>query len=201
MSPAGAPAGDRSTGARFAACVAETIPATTTAAASELVDLRRTAQSRCSLHIRRASRGRGACSPPAHASSSPVSEIESGREIVNATGDLNEAKERIGSDARTHIVATLTGAREQIRMLIEDELSVVNVSSLIQCTLRRTSDLAPTTWWPRAEPRAGGASRAMASYLGCAQAVSCAPPPARAIYCHLERFLLRAGCSSPVSCQ
>ena len=122
MSPVGAPAGDRSTGARFAACVAETVPATTTAAASELVDLRRTAQSRCSLHIRRASRGRGACSPPAHASSSPVSEIESGRGIVNATGDLNEAKERIGSDARTHIVATLTGAQEQIRMLIEPRL-------------------------------------------------------------------------------
>lgn len=38
MSPAGAPAGDRSTGARFAACVAETVPATATAAASELVD-------------------------------------------------------------------------------------------------------------------------------------------------------------------
>jgi len=37
----------------------------------------------------------------------------------NAPGDLNEAKERIGFDARTHIVTTLSDAREQIRMLVE----------------------------------------------------------------------------------
>ena len=39
--------------------------------------------------------------------------------LWNAPGDLNEAKERIGSDARTHIVATLKSAQEQIRMLVE----------------------------------------------------------------------------------
>lgn len=39
--------------------------------------------------------------------------------LWNAPGDLNEAKERIGLDARTHIVATLSDAREQIRLLVE----------------------------------------------------------------------------------
>ncbi len=39
--------------------------------------------------------------------------------LWNAPGDLNEAKERIGFDARTHFVATLSDAQEQIRMLVE----------------------------------------------------------------------------------
>jgi predicted PurR-regulated permease PerM len=37
--------------------------------------------------------------------------------LWNMPGDLTEAKERIGTDARTHIVATLAGAREQIESL------------------------------------------------------------------------------------
>jgi len=39
--------------------------------------------------------------------------------LWEATGDLNDAKERIGGGATTHVVATLTDAQEQIRMLIQ----------------------------------------------------------------------------------
>ncbi len=39
--------------------------------------------------------------------------------LWEATGDLNDAKERIGGGATTHVVATLADAREQIRMLIQ----------------------------------------------------------------------------------
>ena len=39
--------------------------------------------------------------------------------LWNSPGDLSEAIERIGSDARTHIVATLADAQEQIRILVE----------------------------------------------------------------------------------
>jgi hypothetical protein len=39
--------------------------------------------------------------------------------LWNAPGDLNEAKERIGFDASTRIVSTLSDAREQIRLLVE----------------------------------------------------------------------------------
>ena len=39
--------------------------------------------------------------------------------LWNAQGDLSKAKERIGADATTHVVATLADAQEQIRMLVE----------------------------------------------------------------------------------
>jgi len=39
--------------------------------------------------------------------------------LWEATGDLNKAKERIGGGARTHVVGTLTDAREQIRTLVQ----------------------------------------------------------------------------------
>jgi len=41
--------------------------------------------------------------------------------LWNSTGDLNDAKERIGSDPRTKIVATLAAAQEQIRRFVESE--------------------------------------------------------------------------------
>ena len=66
-------------------CVVETVPAAAMGAASELVRVRRTAQSRCGLHLRRAARGRRACSPPSHAPSSPVSGVEPGRRSVEFT--------------------------------------------------------------------------------------------------------------------
>ena len=41
--------------------------------------------------------------------------------LWNSPGDLNEAKERIGSDPRTQIVATLADGQEQIRRLVESK--------------------------------------------------------------------------------
>jgi len=38
--------------------------------------------------------------------------------LWNSPGDLNEAKERVGSDSRTQIVATLANARVQIRRFV-----------------------------------------------------------------------------------
>ena len=100
-------------------CVVETVPATATAAASELVDY---------VEQRKADVVCISAAPPAAVAHARRLRMRLRRRfpklnlvvgLWNAPGDLNEAKERIGSDARTHIVATLTNAQEQIRMLVE----------------------------------------------------------------------------------
>jgi len=100
-------------------CVVETVPATATAVASELVDYveQRNADVVCI-----------SAAPPAAVAHARRLRMRLRRRfpnlhlvvgLWNAPGDLNEAKERIGSDARTYIVATLKNAQEQIRMLVE----------------------------------------------------------------------------------
>jgi len=103
-------------------CVVETVPATATAVASELVNYveQRNADVVCI-----------SAAPPAAVAHARRLRMRLRRRfpqlnlvvgLWNAPGDLNEAKERIGSDARTHIVATLKNAQEQIRMLVEPRL-------------------------------------------------------------------------------
>jgi len=100
-------------------CVVETVPATATAVASELVDYveQRNADVVCI-----------SAAPPAAVAHARRLRMRLRRRfpnlnlvvgLWNAPGDLSEAKERIGSDARTHVVATLKNAQEQIRMLVE----------------------------------------------------------------------------------
>ena len=100
-------------------CVVETVPSTATAAASELVEY---------VEQRKADVVCISAAPPAAVAHArrlcmrlrrrfPELNLVVG--LWNAPGDLNEAKERIGSDATTHIVATLMDAQEQIRMLVE----------------------------------------------------------------------------------
>ncbi|MGC1816774.1 MAG: AI-2E family transporter [Casimicrobiaceae bacterium] len=100
-------------------CVVETVPSTATAAASELVEY---------VEQRKADVVCISAAPPAAVAHArrlcmrlrrrfPELSLVVG--LWNAPGDLNEAKERIGSDATTHIVATLTDAQEQIRILVE----------------------------------------------------------------------------------
>ncbi len=100
-------------------CVVETVPSTATAAASELVEY---------VEQRKADVVCISAAPPAAVAHArrlcmrlrrrfPELNLVVG--LRNAPGDLNEAKERIGSDATTHIVATLMDAQEQIRMLVE----------------------------------------------------------------------------------
>jgi len=100
-------------------CVVETVPATATAAASELVDYaeQRKADVICI-----------SAAPPAAVAHARRLRMRLRRRfpelnlvvgLWSAPGDLNEAKGRIGSDARTHIVATLRDAQEQLRMLVE----------------------------------------------------------------------------------
>jgi predicted PurR-regulated permease PerM len=100
-------------------CVVETVPATATAAARELVEY---------VEQRKADVVCISAAPPAAVAHArrlcmrlrrrfPKLNLVVG--LWNAPGDLNEAKERIGSDATTHIVATFSDAQEQIRMLVE----------------------------------------------------------------------------------
>jgi len=100
-------------------CVVETVPATATAMASELVDYveQRNPDVVCI-----------SAAPPAAVAHARRLRMRLRRRfpklnlvvgLWSAPGDLNEATERIGSDARTHIVATMANAQEQIRMLVE----------------------------------------------------------------------------------
>ncbi len=100
-------------------CVVEAAPTTAMAAASELVDYveRRKPDVVCI-----------SAAPPAAVAHARRLRMRLRRRfpelnlvvgLWNSTGDLNEAKERIGSDPRTQIVATLAGAQEQIRRLVE----------------------------------------------------------------------------------
>jgi len=100
-------------------CVVETVAATATGAASELVDY---------VEQRKADVVCISAAPPtavAHARRLRMRlrrrfpELKLLVGLWNAPGDLNEAKERIGFDARTHIVTTLSDAQEEIRMLVE----------------------------------------------------------------------------------
>jgi hypothetical protein len=101
------------------ACFVETVPATAMAAASELVDY---------VEQRKADVVCISAAPPAAVAHArrlrmrlrrgfPQLNLVVG--LWNSPGDLNEAKERIGSDPRTQIVATLADAQKQIRRLIE----------------------------------------------------------------------------------
>jgi len=103
-------------------CVVETVPATATAVASELVDYveQRNADVVCI-----------SAAPPAAVAHARRLRMRLRRRfpklnlvvgLWNAPGDLNEAKERIGSDARTHIVTTLSDAQRQIRTLVEPQV-------------------------------------------------------------------------------
>jgi predicted PurR-regulated permease PerM len=100
-------------------CVVETVPGAATAAASELVDY---------VEQRKADVVCISAAPPAAVAHArrlrmrlrrrfPKMKLVVG--LWNAPGDLNEAKERIGFDASTRIVSTLSDAREQIRLLVE----------------------------------------------------------------------------------
>lgn len=100
-------------------CVVESVPATATATASELVEY---------VEKHKADVVCISAAPPAAVAHArrlrmrlrrrfPELDLVVG--LWNSPGDLNEATERIGSDARTHVVATLTGAQERIRMLVE----------------------------------------------------------------------------------
>ena len=100
-------------------CVVETVPAAATAAASELVDY---------VEQRKADVVCISAAPPAAVAHARRLRMRLCRRfpklnlvvgLWNAPGDPNEAKERIGSDARTNIVATLSDAQEQIRRLVE----------------------------------------------------------------------------------
>jgi hypothetical protein len=100
-------------------CVVEIAPTAAMAAASELVDCveRRKADVVCI-----------SAAPPAAVAHARRLRMRLRRRfpelnlvvgLWNSPGDLTEAKERIGSDPRTQIVATLAGAQEQIRRLVE----------------------------------------------------------------------------------
>jgi len=99
-------------------CVVDTVPAAATATASELVDY---------VGQRKADVVCISAAPPAAVAHARRLRMRLRRRfpelnlvvgLWNSPGDLNEAIARIGSDARTHIVATLTDAQEQIRMLV-----------------------------------------------------------------------------------
>jgi hypothetical protein len=100
-------------------CVVETVPAAATAAASELVAYveQRDVDVVCI-----------SAAPPAAVAHARRLRLRLRRRfpglkllvgLWNAPGDLNEAKARIGLDAGTHIVTTLSDAREWIRLLLE----------------------------------------------------------------------------------
>jgi len=100
-------------------CVVETAPTTAMATASELVDY---------VEQRKADVVCISAAPPAAVAHARRLRMRLRRRfpelslvvgLWNSTGDLNDAKERIGSDPRTKIVATLAGAQEQIRRLVE----------------------------------------------------------------------------------
>lgn len=102
-------------------CVVETIPATATATvtASELVDY---------VEQRKADVVCISAAPPAAVAHARRLRMRLRRRfpelnlivgLWNSPGDLTEAKERIGMDSRTQIVATLADAQEQIRRLVE----------------------------------------------------------------------------------
>jgi hypothetical protein len=100
-------------------CVVETVPATATAAASELVDC---------VEQRKADVVCISAAPPAAVAHARRLRMRLRRRfpelnlvvgLWNSAGDLAEAKERIGTDSRTRIVATLADAQEQIRRLVE----------------------------------------------------------------------------------
>ncbi len=99
-------------------CVVETVPAEAMAAASELVEYveQRTADVVCI-----------SAAPPAAVAHARRLRMRLRRRfpemnlvvgLWNSPGDLNEAKERVGPDMRTHIVATLADARAQIRRYV-----------------------------------------------------------------------------------
>jgi len=97
----------------------ETVPATATAAASELVDC---------VEQRKADVVCISAAPPAAVAHARRLRMRLRRRfpelnlvvgLWNSHGDLTEAKERIGMDPGTRIVATLADAREQIRRLVE----------------------------------------------------------------------------------
>jgi hypothetical protein len=100
-------------------CVVETAPTTAMATASELVDY---------VEQRKADVVCISAAPPAAVAHARRLRMRLRRRfpelslvvgLWNSPGDLNDAKERIGSDPRTKIVATLAGAQEQIRRLVE----------------------------------------------------------------------------------
>jgi len=102
-------------------CVVETSPATAMAAASELVDY---------VEQRKADLVCISAAPPAAVAHARRLRMRLRRRfpelnlvvgLWNSPGDLNDAKERIGSDPRTKIVATLAAAQEQIRRFVESE--------------------------------------------------------------------------------
>jgi len=99
-------------------CVVETVPAAATAAASELVDY---------VEQRKADVVCISAAPPAAVAHARRLRLRLRRRfpeldlvvgLWNSPGDLTEAKERIGLDPRTQIVATLADAQEQIRRLV-----------------------------------------------------------------------------------
>jgi len=100
-------------------CVVEIAPTAAMAAASELVDY---------VEQRKADVVCISAAPPAAVAHARRLRMRLRRRfpelnlvvgLWNSPGDLTEAKERIGSDPRTQIVATLAGAQEQIRRLVE----------------------------------------------------------------------------------
>jgi len=100
-------------------CVVETAPTTAMATASELVDY---------VEQRKADVVCISAAPPAAVAHARRLRMHLRRRfpelslvvgLWNSPGDLTDAKERIGSDPRTKIVATLAGAQEQIRRLVE----------------------------------------------------------------------------------
>ena len=99
-------------------CVVETVPAAAMGAASELVEYvgQRKADVVCISAV-----------PPAAVAHARRLRMRLRRRfpelnlvvgLWNSPGDLNEAKERIGSDLKTQIVATLADAQAQIRRLV-----------------------------------------------------------------------------------
>jgi hypothetical protein len=102
-------------------CFVETVPTTAMAAASELVDY---------VEQRKADVVCISAAPPAAVAHARRLRIRLRRRfpelnlvvgLWNSPDDLNEAKERIGSDPRTQIVATLADGQEQIRRLVESK--------------------------------------------------------------------------------
>ena len=99
-------------------CVVETVPAAAMGAASELVEY--VGQSRADVVCISAV-------PPAAVTHARRLRMRLRRRfpelnlvvgLWNSPGDLNEAKERVGSDLRTQIVATLADAQAQIRRFV-----------------------------------------------------------------------------------
>lgn len=99
-------------------CVVETVPAAAMGAASELVEY--VGQSRADVVCISAV-------PPAAVTHARRIRMRLRRRfpelnlvvgLWNSPGDLNEAKERVGSDLRTQIVATLADAQAQIRRFV-----------------------------------------------------------------------------------